>query len=178
MPLMSLLISLEMDISLHKCISIPTSVSCVYIHVRFPYFKFYSSGTCIETSSGVFTIGMLPSPFTKDYELDLIVVNLSNNVAKCGRPTKGNEKPTEVDLSSISEQWINISMEKSGTSCKVTITNDATGSTLVNGGDNPCDLESTGHIVIASRARDPDSATTSGSDSSFVSIRSVKWHQQ
>ena len=81
-----------------------------------------------------------------------------------------------MKLSKISEQWITVSMDKNGDSCKVTIVNDS-GSVLVNGESTVCLLESTGHVVIASRARAPDASTVSD-DTSFVSIGNVKWHQR
>ncbi len=125
------------------------------------------SHTNVLESDGVFTVGMMPTPFDVKGELDLIVVNLTENVAKVGSPGKSKA----VALDTIAKRWITVTMEKVGGTCTTQIERD--GASTVKLGTSKCStnpLEN--HIVITGRARN-----NSSSRSSFVEITDVKWVQ-
>ena len=107
---------------LQRCVT-ATSSACtgngvfstdIYIHSNVP------------SSDGVFTVAILPSNFTQAMELDLIVVNLSQNIMKSGKPGKAED----IAMSSFIQKWIRISLVKSSNQCQTTISAVDSGAVL------------------------------------------------
>lgn len=119
----------------------------------------------VPTSDGVYTVAIMETPFSKDTELDLFVVNLADDVVKVGKP--GESLP--LSLSSIVKRWIEVVMTKKGSQCTFVVKRD--GQSTIHVGTGPCTPGKVqNHIVVNSRARDGGH-----SGSSFVDVAWVKW---
>lgn len=105
--------------------------------------------------------------FDINYELDLIVVNIADGIMKSGMPNHAQS----FNIADYQEKWIEIRMQKTGSSCSTTISNAASGEELSSSVGGTCNLAAEGsRVVINARARD---GTDTGD--SFVSIRKVMW---
>lgn len=122
----------------------------------------------VRSSTGVFTIAAMPEVFDVNYELDLFVVNLADNVIKSGRPFHAQV----FKMSDVEQRWITFKMIKSGDTCTTSISDSDTGAVLVRGSAGSCNLSDKNHVVVNVRARDGGSDS---SDHSFVSVRKIKW---
>tara|TARA_B110000208_G_scaffold166669_1_gene205691 strand:+ start:233 stop:1831 length:1599 start_codon:yes stop_codon:yes gene_type:complete len=140
----------------------------------------------VVNGTGVFTINAEAAPFSKNTELDLLVINLADDdahypgesVIKSGKP----EHTTTFLTKNYVRRWLRATLTKTATSCSTTIVDAATGEVLrrrsalksaaVSSAQQECTLDpSASHIVINVRAREGDDAHAE----SFVSIRSVTW---
>lgn len=131
--------------------------SHIYIHSNVP------------GSAGVFTVAMLTDPFNADYELDLFVANLADNVLKSGQPGEAES----ISLSLFVQKWVTVSMTKRNGYCQTNFFS-SDGSLLYATKQMPnCYTNGVPHqIVVNVRAREYNSY-----QSSFVSIDSVTWEQ-
>ncbi len=119
----------------------------------------------VAVSDGVFTIGALPVPFTEHYELDLIVVNIQEGVAKFGLPNHAHSIP----LSSLQQRWITVTITKTGNSCDLEVKREGASTLAATG--LLCRLKDEGsRVVINSRAR-----KYASDSSAFVTISDVRW---
>ena len=119
----------------------------------------------VQESDGVFTIAMEPEAFNTKEELDLIVVNVSEGVAKSGSPSKA----PSVSLKSLSGRWIKVIMNKNGHRCTTRI--ERKGESSLSLGENYCNSNpKQNKIVINSRAR-----AFSSMKSSSIEVANVSW---
>ncbi|WP_415818959.1 hypothetical protein [Bordetella tumbae] len=123
----------------------------------------------IATSDGVYTINASPVPFESEEELDLIVANVEEGVAKFGMPGQAFAVP----LAELQQRWIVVTMTKSGNSCNLLIARED-GAPSISKNNLYCNLNPTeSRVVINSRARNHVSDT-----SSFMTISNVSWVPQ
>lgn len=75
----------------------------------------------VAASDGVFTVAIINSDFSQNTELDLVVVNLSDNVVKSGKPFNA----VSIGLDQVSQRWLSVRMVKSGSYCTTTFTSQS-----------------------------------------------------
>eukprot|EP01031_Cornospumella_fuschlensis_P025104 gene25104-30321_t len=121
-------------------------------------------------SDGVFTVAIINSDFSQNTELDLVVVNLSENVVKSGKPFHA----VSIGLDQVSQRWLSVRMVKNGDYCTTTFTSIDDNRVLNNPQAAPCTLAGDGNnfVVVNSRAR----SSISYADGT-VTVRSVSWDQ-
>lgn len=125
----------------------------------------------VPAGSGVFTIGLMPSPYQEEYELDLVVVNVEGGQMHSGRPHQGQS----FNMNSYLDQWIDIIMVKNGGRCSTTIAPSEFPDKAVNMtlGDTPCALDSASQLHINSRGQ-----ARADAGPSKISVAAVAWISQ
>ena len=124
----------------------------------------------VATSDGVFTLALLNRDFQQSGEIDLIVVNIQDNIAKSGRPGSA----FSFDLNTISNRWIDVIMIKSDGRCSTSVYSDNKILFDPEGSTHACGLDENGqnYFVVNSRSRGGPY-----SSSSFVTVASASWEQ-
>jgi hypothetical protein len=129
----------------------------IYIHSNIP------------TSAGVFTVAMLTSPFDDNYELDLFVANLADNVLKSGQPGEAET----ISLNQFVQKWVTVSLKKQNGYCQTNFYLDSGTLLYATKPAGNCNTNTGAHkIVVNVRARESTSDV-----SSFLTIDSVSWEQ-
>jgi hypothetical protein len=124
----------------------------------------------VASSDGVFTLALLNRDFQQSGEIDLIVVNIADNIAKSGRPGSA----FSIDLASISTRWIDVVMTKSDGKCSTTVYSNGKILFDPEGSTHACGLEENGQnfFVVNSRSRGGPYSL-----SSVVTVASASWEQ-
>ena len=119
----------------------------------------------IQRSSGVYTIAILPDPFDKKEELDLVVINLSDNRVNFGTPSRS----TSIEMDRIIDKWLTVSMRKRGKKCRLTIKPEK--GDIIDLGTIYCNTNNKSNkIVVNARARD-----SRKNEKGVLTISSVSW---
>jgi hypothetical protein len=121
----------------------------------------------VASSDGVFTLALLNRDFQQSGEIDLIVVNIADNIAKSGRPGSA----FSIDLASISTRWIDVVMTKSDGKCSTTVYSNGKILFDPEGATHACE-NGQNMFVVNSRSRGGPYSL-----SSVVTVASASWEQ-